>query len=85
MRKYPNLYLDTAWAMGNNFFQVDRESIKELITEFPQRILYGSDFPIIPEDPRNEAGKILDLSLPEAVTGGILWGNAEKLVERILL
>jgi len=85
MRKYPNLHLDTAWAMGNSFFPVDREAIRELIMEFPERILYGSDFPIIPEDPCIAVGKILDLSLPEVVTRGVLSGNAERMVERVSL
>lgn len=83
MRKYPNLYLDTAWALGNSVFRVDLEAIRDLVLEFPDRIVYGSDFPIIMEDPYLTVEKILKLSLPGNVTEAVLWGNAERMVIKV--
>lgn len=84
MRKYPNLYLDTAWAMGNSVFQVDLGAVRDLIMEFPERIVYGSDFPIIMEDPRLTVEKIINLSLPGDITEAVFWGNAERLVAHLM-
>ncbi|MFZ5645306.1 MAG: amidohydrolase family protein [Bacillota bacterium] len=83
MEKYPNLYLDTAWALGNSYMQVDINAVRDLIMGFPDRILYGSDFPIIPEDPVVTVNKIIELSLPERITRQILYGNAENVVGKI--
>ncbi|MFZ5633807.1 MAG: amidohydrolase family protein [Bacillota bacterium] len=83
MRKYPNLYLDTAWAMGNSTIQVDPGPVRELILEFPDRILYGSDFPIIMEDPRRTVDRLMKLSLGDEITGAVLRGNAEKLISKL--
>lgn len=83
MRKYPNLYLDTAWALGNNSIEVDREAIRDLILEFPRRIVYGSDFPIIMEDPCLTVEKILNLSLPEKINEDLLSGNAAGMIKAI--
>lgn len=80
MEKYPRLYLDTAWGMGNSSIEVDPAPIRELILEFPDRVVYGSDFPIIMEDPRLTVDRILDLSLPEKINEAVLAGNASKMI-----
>lgn len=83
MRKYSNLYLDTAWALGNNQMNVDREEIRELFLEFPGRVLYGSDFPIIMEDPRQTVERIIELSLPENITEAVFSGNARNIIKKL--
>lgn len=83
MRTYPNLYLDTAWALGNSIMRVEQGPVRELMLEFPDRILYGSDFPIIMEDPRHTVNRLLDLSLGEDITGAILSGNAARLAQKL--
>lgn len=83
LRKYPNLYLDTAWGLGNSTMEVNLDEIRDLILEFPDRVVYGSDFPIIMEDPRLTVEKIKQLSLPGPVTRGVLSDNAKGMVDRI--
>jgi len=83
MKKYPNLYLDTAWALGNSSIEVDSEAIRDLILEFPSRIVYGSDFPIIMEDPRLTVDRILGLSLPENIIEALLRENAAKMINTL--
>ncbi|MCL6610204.1 MAG: amidohydrolase [Peptococcaceae bacterium] len=83
MRKYPNLYLDTAWALGNSSIRIDPGPVRELILEFPGRVLYGSDFPIIMEDPCRTVERILELSLGDEITGAVLRGNAARLIGKL--
>jgi predicted TIM-barrel fold metal-dependent hydrolase len=80
LETYPGLYLDTAWAMGNSYMKVDPGAVRDLITGFPDRILYGSDFPIIPEDPLIGVEKLIGFNLPGGVLGKVLAGNAEKIM-----
>lgn len=80
LEDYPGLYLDTAWAMGNSYMEVDQGMVRELIKGFPDRIMYGSDFPIIPVDPRRDVQKLLDFSLPDSIIRAVLGGNAERII-----
>jgi len=80
LEEYPNLYLDTAWALGNSYMSVDPGPVRELILGFPDRVLYGSDFPIIPEDPRITVEKLLEMPLSDSIAGRVLQGNAERII-----
>lgn len=49
---YPNLYLDTTmiladWFDNGNAMNPSVDSLKQFLTKFPHRVMYGSDFPSI--------------------------------------
>lgn len=83
MEEYQQLYLDTAWALGNEIMPANLTTVRDIILSFPERILYGTDFPITPENPDRSLQKIKDLNLPANVLQAILWDNATQLLARI--
>jgi predicted TIM-barrel fold metal-dependent hydrolase len=74
--EYPNLYLDTAMAIGG---YVGIHPDLGILGRHPRRILYGTDFPNLPYDWRRELEVIRGLKLPEAQQEEILSGNARRL------
>ncbi len=48
MEQYPNLYLDTA-AIPSTQLTIGMEALRAVIHHFPDRIIYGSDVPILEE------------------------------------
>ncbi|HBV97278.1 MAG: hypothetical protein JL50_12800 [Peptococcaceae bacterium BICA1-7] len=80
LENYPRLFLDTAWALGNSYMKVDQRAVCDLIKAFPGRVLYGSDFPIIPEDPGMGIEKLVNL-LPDSIIQDVLYCNAEKIIK----
>lgn len=77
---YPEMHLDTSWALGNPNLQLDTSRLKDIFQAHPNQILYGSDFPIIEHYPQAGVQALLDLDLPLAVLERILWKNAQQLV-----
>jgi hypothetical protein len=77
---YSEMHLDTAWALGNPNLQLDTSQLKDIFQAHPNRILYGSDFPIIEHYPQAGQKALLDLNLPSEVLERILWKNAQRLV-----
>lgn len=74
---HPNLYLDTAMAIGKYFpNQVD----PNWFLKYANRILFGTDFPIIPYDWNRELNTLLTMGLPEQALRAILHDNAAKLL-----
>jgi len=77
---YPEMHLDTAWALGNPNLQLDTSRLKDIFQTHPNQILYGSDFPIIEHYLQAGQKALLDLNLPSEVLERILWKNAQRLV-----
>ncbi len=80
LETYPGIHLDTSWALGNPNLQLDTFRLKDIFQAYPDRILYGSDFPIIEHSPQEGLRALLDLDLPSAALERILWRNAQRLV-----
>jgi predicted TIM-barrel fold metal-dependent hydrolase len=90
--EFEHLYLDTTMALAG-FIPLDpttRQTIQpqatewqlagiELVRAYPERILYGSDFPNLPYEWDHELRLLRDLALPDAALGAILGGNAGRL------
>lgn len=80
LAEFPNLYLDTAWAVANPATPLTPDRLAQVIADFPDRILYGSDFPILEYPPQKCVHALENLSLPEEVLEGVLRRNAMRLV-----
>lgn len=79
--KYPNLYLDTSWALGNPRVEVDRDFLCRALEKYPERFLYGSDFPITEEHLLAGLNYLESLGLQPRTLELIVQKNAQKLVE----
>jgi hypothetical protein len=73
--------LDTSWALGHPGLRLDPSRLEALFGAHPDRILYGSDFPLVEHDPLAGLKALHDLRLAPEDRERILWGNAKRLVE----
>ncbi len=80
LREYRGLYLDTAFIFGNKRFPAPLGELKEMMLRFPDRILYGSDFPILDHDPREAIRAIKGFQLGEENERRIFWENAQEFI-----
>ncbi len=80
---YEGLYLDTAFVFQNGGFIPPLEEIMEMLTAYPERFIYGSDFPLILEPPQNGIARILGLGLPRENYEKLFFGNASAFLQRI--
>jgi len=81
---YPNLYLDTTMALSpfaTRYLGLDPDTIPtELLLRYQDRIMLGSDFPLIPY-PYEEERRFVDArALPEPVARKILLDNAARFL-----
>jgi len=76
LERYENLWLDTTMTIAEFFAG---EPPVRLIHCRPERILYGTDFPILPYAWDRELKKLEKLTLRPDDFAGILGGNALKL------
>ncbi len=83
LRQYRGLYLDTAFVFQNENFVPPLQEIADLITDFPDRIIYGSDFPFILEPPINGITRILELDLPPSLYSRLFYENARQFYRGI--
>ena len=81
---YPNLYLDTTMALtpvADRWLGGDADAIPtELLLRHQDRIMLGSDFPLIPYPYEEERSFIARRALPEAVARKILYDNAARFL-----
>jgi predicted TIM-barrel fold metal-dependent hydrolase len=77
LEDYPNLYLDTTMILAN-FFPVPFE--REWFLKYPDRILFGTDFPNIPYEWKKEKEGLERLNLGKEIETKVLYGNAAKLL-----
>lgn len=79
--KRENLYLDTSYTfIANPTNKMDAPV--DLLAAASEKILYASDFPGICHTYQAGMDAILNLGLPENKLNAILYGNAEKLLNR---
>ena len=89
--EHPGLHLDTTMTLGGfvpagtfehsaDAFPADLAArARDLVTRFPDRILYGSDFPNVPYAWDRELRAIAAWDLPPAPLAAFLAGNARRL------
>lgn len=84
MAEYEGIVMDTAWIAGNPRFRPLPEAVLRGIARFPDRILFGSDFPIIEWDYRVQvehlAAELGPVVGPEGLAG-IFGGNARRFLK----
>lgn len=81
---FPNLYLDTTMALtplANPYVGGDADAIPtELLLRYQDRIMLGSDFPLIPYPYEEERSFVTRRALPDAVARKILHDNAARFL-----
>jgi predicted TIM-barrel fold metal-dependent hydrolase len=81
---HPNLYVDTTMAMtpqATRWVGAQPDSISDaLLVRYQDRILFGSDFPLIPYDYADEQRWAWQRALPDPVRRKIFHDNAARLL-----
>jgi uncharacterized protein len=81
---FPNLYLDTTMTLtpaATPYVGIDPQTISTaLILEHQDRIMLGSDFPLIPYAYDEERRFVAERALPESVARKILYENAVRFL-----
>ncbi len=77
---YNGLHLDTAFVFQNEMIKTPLPEIIEIITQFPERIFYGSDFPFILEPLQNGIARIEALGLPRETLEKLFHLNFGKFL-----
>jgi predicted TIM-barrel fold metal-dependent hydrolase len=82
--RFANLYVDTTMTLtpaATPYVGIDPRTIStELILKYQDRIMLGSDFPLIPYDYEEERRFVEDRALPEAAARKILHDNAARFL-----
>ena len=80
----PNLYLDTTMTLtpwATRYLGIDPTTIAtDLLLRYQDRILLGSDFPLIPYPYEEERSFVEARALPDAVARKILYENAVRFL-----
>ena len=81
---YPNLYLDTTMALSPRatpYLGLDPSTIAtELLLRYQDRIMIGSDFPLIPYPYEEERRFLETRALPATTARSILYDNATRFL-----
>ena len=84
--EHPNLRVDTTMALAPaaaRYVGGDPATITDAaLIRWQDRILFGSDFPLIPYDYDEERRWAWDRALPDAVRRKIFHDNAARLLDR---
>lgn len=82
--QFPNLSLDTTMALtplSNPYLRADADAIPtELLLRYQDRILLGSDFPLIPYPYEEERSFVARRALPETAARKMLYENAARFL-----
>jgi len=82
--EFPHLYLDTSMAvtpLARPYVGIDAESVTNAqLLQYQDRILFGSDFPLIPYDYEEERRWAWERGLPVEVQRKIFYDNALRFL-----
>jgi uncharacterized protein len=81
MDSYPGVYLDTAFILGNPSFYDADKIILETMERFPDRVLYGSDFPLICHSLQDGLSYIDALPWDNKLKENLLYNNAVRFLK----
>ncbi|ODA40558.1 amidohydrolase family protein [Desulfosporosinus sp. BG] len=76
---YSNVYLDTAYMLGNPRFPLQEDWLKAIDAN-PTKFIYGSDFPIMDYSPHDAIQAVNLLPLTKEVKTQLLWDNAQRFL-----
>lgn len=76
---YANVYLDTAYLLGNPKFPLQEEWLAAIET-YPTKFIFGTDFPIMDYSPRDAIQAVKMFPLAPEIKNQLLWGNAMKFL-----
>ncbi|NMP22930.1 amidohydrolase family protein [Sulfobacillus harzensis] len=76
--RYPHLYLDTAAIPGTRLW-VPQEKLEDIIACHPDRIIYGSDLPIVEEALEVHRARVMSACKTEAVVAQVFHQNVMRL------
>jgi uncharacterized protein len=83
---HPNVYVDTTMALAPaaaRYVGADPAAVSDaMLVRYQDRILFGSDFPLIPYDYADEQRWAWDRTLPDEVRRKIFHDNAARLLDR---
>jgi predicted TIM-barrel fold metal-dependent hydrolase len=83
---HPNLYVDTTMALApaaGRYVGADPSAIADAaLIRYQDRILFGSDFPLLPYDYDEERRWAWERDLPDDVRRKIFHDNAARLLAR---
>lgn len=82
MDRFPGVYLDTSFILGNPDFAYAGEVVYETLKRFPERVLYGSDFPLICHRLEDGLDSITKLPWGEEHLNNLLYRNALNFLSR---
>ncbi|MDW7651760.1 MAG: amidohydrolase family protein [Bacillota bacterium] len=83
MDRYPGVYLDTAFLLGNpDFFHAD-SVIAATLERFPDRVVYGSDFPLICHHLGDGLDHIAKLPWDQTLKRKLMYENANRFLAHI--
>ncbi len=80
-RDYPYLYFDTA-AIGSPRFAVPTQRLQKIFETIPDRIIYGSDVPILEESAADHRNRLLHMITDPELRDNIFLKNAEQFWTR---
>lgn len=80
VERYPHVYLDTSWVLGNTQVKLPIDRLVQFMERYPQRFLYGSDFPIIESKPESGLETLYRLGLTPRTLQKVVYDNASNLV-----
>ena len=76
---YANVYLDTAYLLGNPRLPLQEEWLKA-IDAYPTKFIFGTDFPIMDYSPLDAVQAVNLLPLTNEVKTQLLWDNAMRFL-----
>jgi predicted TIM-barrel fold metal-dependent hydrolase len=82
MDRYPGVYLDTAFILGNPQFHENISLVAETLQRFPERVVYGSDFPLICHRLEDGLSYIKKLPWEEEQKQKLLYDNALSFLNK---
>lgn len=83
MDRHRRLHLDTTMIFAPDspmYAMLDHPSFCSAIETHADRVLYGTDFPIVPYEYASESHGIARLGLSLATLGAVMHGNAARLI-----
>jgi len=80
MDRYPSVYMDTAFILGNPLFPEGADQTAATLKRFPERVLYGSDFPLICHRLEDGLQEIAQMPWDTKTRQKLMLENAEKFL-----
>ncbi|OLN33679.1 amidohydrolase family protein [Desulfosporosinus metallidurans] len=76
---YSNVYLDTAFILGNPRFPMRDEWLRA-IDDNPTKFIFGTDYPVMDYSPRDAIQALNQLPLSKEVKTNLFWDNAMRFL-----